>query len=311
MSPAHPVAAIVPCHNEEATVAGVVADLQAAVPGIVVYVYDNCSTDATAAKAHAAGAVVRTETHKGKGNVIRRAFADVDAEAYVVIDGDGTYDASAAAGMVTTLQDGPYDQVLGVRRQTLPSAYRPGHATGNRVFNALVGWVFGEPVTDMLSGYRVLSRRFVKSFPTLSKEFEIETELTVHAINTRVPQIEVPVYFRDRPDGSESKLRTYHDGIRILGLILRLTRYERPLPFHGVLAGLLLVVALALGVPIFVEFVQTGLVPRFPTAILASSIVVIAVLLLVIGLILEALRRVRDESARMAYLRFPAPGPRP
>ncbi len=309
MSPAHPVAAIVPCHNEEATVAQVVADLQAAVPGIVVYVYDNCSTDATAAKAHSAGAVVRTEMHKGKGNVIRRAFADVDAEAYVVIDGDGTYDASAAAHMVATLLDGPYDQVLGVRRQTLPSAYRPGHATGNRVFNALVGWVFREPVTDMLSGYRVLSRRFVKSFPTLSKEFEIETELTVHAINTRVPQIEVPVDFRDRPDGSESKLRTYHDGIRILGLILRLTRYERPLPFHGVLAGVLLVIALALGVPIFVEFVQTGLVPRFPTAILASSIVVIAVLLLVIGLILEALRRVRDESARMAYLRFPAPGP--
>ena len=301
------VAAIVPCYNEEAAVAKVVTDLQQAVPGAVIYVYDNASTDNTAAVAREAGAVVRREERPGKGNVIRRALADVDADIYLMIDGDDTYDADAAPQMVKTLLEGPYDHITGVRRPQDPSAYRSGHEMGNRFFNRVVSVIFGHPVNDMLSGYRVFSRRFVKSFPAVSRAFEIETELTVHAINNRVPQAEVPVGFRDRAEGSESKLRTYHDGLRILRMIARLLHHERPLAFYGVLSALVFVVGVALGLPVVVEYAETGLVPRFPTAILAASVMLLSVLMLIIGILLDGLRKVRQENTRIAYMALPAP----
>ena len=305
------IAAIVPCHNEAAAVGKVVADLQAAVPGITVYVYDNRSTDGTDVVARQAGAVVRYEERKGKGNVVRRAFSDIDADVYLLIDGDDTYDAFAAPHMIELLLDGPYDHVLGVRTQPdeAASAYRPGHEAGNKAFNRLVSLLFGLPVTDMLSGYRIFSRRFVKSFPAVSKEFEIETELTVHSMNLRVPQREVEVGFRDRPEGSESKLNTVRDGVKILTLIGHLIRHERPLAFHGVLGAVLAVVAVVLTVPLLVEYGETGLVPRFPTAFLAASLMVVAFLTWFCGLILDGITRSRREASRLVYLGFAAPLP--
>jgi glycosyltransferase involved in cell wall biosynthesis len=305
------IAAIVPCYNEELAIAAVVRDLRAAVPGMVIYVYDNRSTDNTAAVAAAAGAIVRKEEVKGKGNVVRRAFADIEADVYLLIDGDDTYDASAAPGMINTLLNGPYDHILGVRKQTTDSAYRPGHSTGNKLFNMLVTKVFGTPVSDMLSGYRIFSRRFVKSFPAVSREFEIETELTVHSMSLRVPQTEVAVDFKDRPEGSESKLNTYRDGFKILSLIFQLIRHERPLAFHSILAAIVLLVAIILGIPLVIEFSATGLVPRFPTAFLASSLVIIAVLILVVGFVLDGITRSRRESARLVYLGYHATGAGP
>ncbi|MFI7003924.1 glycosyltransferase [Nocardia sp. NPDC050175] len=301
------IAAVVPCHNEEASVAKVVADLQAAVPGIVVYVYDNLSTDQTAERARAAGAIVRHEYTKGKGNVVRRAFADIEADVYLMIDGDDTYEASAAPLMIKTLLDGPYDHVLGVRRQDESgSAYRAGHETGNKVLNGVVGKVFGENVEDMLSGFRVFSRRFVKSFPAVSREFEIETELTVHSLHLRVPRTAVPVDFRDRPAGSESKLRTYHDGLKILALIIGLARHERPVMFYGLFGTLSWLVSIVLSIPIVVEFYNTGTVPRFPTLFLAFTLLLLGSLAWTAGLILDGIRRSRHEAARLVYLRYSA-----
>ena len=301
------IAAIVPCYNEEAAVAKVVNDLRAAVPGAVVYVYDNASSDRTAEVAAAAGAVVRRETLKGKGNVIRRALADVDADIYLMIDGDDTYDADAAPRMIKTMLEGPYDHVTGVRTPEDTGAYRSGHEMGNRFFNRVVSVIFGHPVNDMLSGYRVFSRRFVKSFPAVSRAFEIETELTVHAINNRVPQAEVPVGFRDRPQGSESKLRTYHDGFRILRMIARLLHHERPLVLYGVLSAVMALLGAGLGIPVIVEYARTGLVPRFPTAFLAASVMLLSVITLLIGILLDGLRKVRQENTRIAYMSLPAP----
>jgi len=304
------IAAIVPCHNEEVAVAKVVTDLRAAVPGIVVYVYDNLSTDSTVAEARKVGAVVRQESLKGKGNVVRRAFADIDADIYVLIDGDDTYDAAATPVMIQTLLDGPYDHVLGVRTpvEAAQGAYRPGHETGNRLLNGLVGSVFGTNVKDMLSGFRVFSRRFVKSFPAVSREFEIETELTVHSLHLRVPQTLVQVGFKDRAEGSESKLRTYRDGSKILSLIAGLARHERPVAFYGSFGTLALLVSLVLIVPIVVEFARTGLVPRFPTLILALTLVMVGTLAWTAGLILDGIRKSRHELARLTYLRYPAVG---
>ena len=304
------VAVIVPCYNEEAAIGRVVTDLRAALPEATVYVYDNSSTDRTALLAAEAGAVVRREGRKGKGNVVRRAFSDIDADVYVMIDGDDTYDAAAAGRLVDTLLSGPYDQVVGVRRQVAEAAYRPGHAWGNRALTGVVATLFGREVTDMLSGYRAFSRRFVKSFPALSPEFEIETELTVHALTLRLPQTEVEVDFRDRPAGGESKLRTYRDGWRIVRWITKVIRFERPLLFHSVLAAVVALASVVLGLPVVVEYLHTGLVPRFPTAFLASSLMVIAALLVTVGFILDAIRRGREEAARLTYLRYPAPATR-
>lgn len=296
------IAAIVPCYNEELAVEQVVRDLKAAVPEMLVYVYDNNSSDRTAEVAAAAGAIVRREELKGKGNVVRRAFADVDADIYVMIDGDDTYDAAALPGMIETLRNGPYDHILGVRQETTGTAYRPGHALGNKAFNVLVGSIFGATVNDMLSGYRVMSRRFVKSFPAASREFEIETELTVHVMSIRAPQTEVEVGFKDRPAGSESKLRTYHDGFRILSLILQLVRHERPLFFYGIVGTLLVLVGVILGIPLVIEFADSGLVPRFPTAILAVGIGLLGALAWTIGLVLDGVLKARREASRLNYL---------
>lgn len=305
------IAAIVPCYNEAVAITSVVHDLKAAVPGIDVYVYDNNSTDGTAEIARAAGAIVRHERTKGKGNVVRRAFADVEADVYLMIDGDGTYDAGAAPRLIEALLEGPYDHVLGVRREVTESAYRKGHELGNRIFNVTVSRIFGVQVQDMLSGYRAFSHRFVKSFPAVSREFETETELTIHAATLRVPQVEVPVDFTDRPEGGESKLRTYHDGFKILRLILHLMRVERPVLFHNTVALLLALVSLGLAVPVIVEFVETGLVPRLPTAVLSASIMMLAFMTFFLGLTLSALKRAKDENMRLAYLRMSPPaGPR-
>jgi glycosyltransferase involved in cell wall biosynthesis len=302
------IAVVIPCHNEEAAIGTVVKDFQATLPEARIYVYDNASTDRTVEVARAAGATIRHEPRKGKGNVIRRAFADIDADALVLIDGDDTYDATRAREMVDLLFEGPYDQVLGARQEVTSEAYRPGHAIGNRLLTGAVALLFGREVTDMLSGYRVFSRRFIKSFPALSAEFETETEMTVHALHLRLPSVEVKTDFKDRPAGSDSKLRTYRDGWRILRLIGSLARRERPALFHGVLASVLGVVALILGIPVIAEYVRTGLVERFPTAILASAIAIIAAIVLMVGYVLEATAHQRQEAARLAYLRYPAPG---
>ena len=301
------IAAIVPCYNEERAVGSVVVSLRAAVPGIRVYVYDNNSSDGTRDVARAAGAIVRSERLKGKGNVVRRAFADVDADIYVLIDGDDTYAAADLPEMIRTLRSGPHDHVLGVRQQTTATAYRAGHELGNHGFNWLVSSIFRSTVTDMLSGYRVLSRRFVKSFPALSREFEIETELTIHAMSLRVPRAEVPVGFKDRPEGSESKLRTYHDGFRILSLIFGLIRHERPLTFYGILGALFAAIGIGLGIPVFAEYVQTGLVPRLPTAVLAVGVILLAFMSWMMGFILDGVLRARREISRLAYLSLEPP----
>ena len=302
------VAVIIPCYNEEATIGRVVSDLKQTLPQATIYVYDNNSTDNTASEAKAAGAVVRFEGRKGKGNVVRRAFADVDADAYVMIDGDDTYEAAAASKMVAKLFSEGLDHVLGCRMDNPEStAYRPGHAQGNRLFNRLVSGLFGMPVTDMLSGYRVFSRRFVKSFPALSKEFEIETELTVHTMRLGVPQAEYQVGFKDRPEGSDSKLRTFRDGFKILGTIARLLAHERPFATFGIISLIAAIFSLLIGAPVVWDYIQTGLVPRLPSAVLASGLAVISALSLTVGMTLSGVLRARQEIARLAYLQYEAP----
>ncbi|MET9271434.1 glycosyltransferase [Kribbella sp. NPDC003557] len=305
------VAVIVPCYNEAAAVRKVVTEVRDSLPTAHIYVYDNNSTDDTAAIAVAAGATVRHVARRGKGNVIRRAFADIEAEVYLLIDGDDTYEAARAAELVDVLLAGPYDHVVGVRRHADAAAYRPGHTLGNRMLTGAVGALFGRDITDMLSGYRAFSRRYVKSFPALAQEFEIETELTIHTLHLRVPVAEVEVGYKERPPGGESKLRTYRDGLRILRWILQLARLERPALFHGILAAILGTAALVLGAPVVLDFLRTGLVPRFPTAILASSVGLAAILVLVLGYLLDAVCRSRQEAARLSYLRHPAPSQAP
>ena len=300
------IAAIVPCHNEAGAVEKVVRDLKRHVPGIAVYVYDNCSTDETADVAREAGAIVRHEHLKGKGNVVRRAFADIDADVYLMIDGDDTYDVSAAPDMIRTLVEGHYDHVLGMRQQLVENAYRPGHEWGNRLLNSVVGSVFGTNVGDMLSGYRVFSRRFVKSFPAVSREFEIETELTVHTLSLRVPTVSLPVGFGERAAGTASKLRTYRDGTKILGLITSLARHERPLAFYGVIAALCMTLALALSLPVLATYLDTGLVPRLPTLVTAIGLAGLSFLATTAGLILDGMRKTRHELSRLSYLQHRA-----
>ncbi len=300
------LAVLIPCRNERVAIGGVVAGFRAALPDAAIYVYDNHSTDGTADAARAAGAIVRFEALAGKGNVVRRMFADIEAEIYLLVDGDGTYDPATAPAMVAALADGPLDMVTGSRVAAQPDAWRSGHHFGNVLLTSLVSRIFGARVSDVLSGYRVFSRRFVKSFPALASGFETETEFTVHALELAMPVGELPTQYRERPAGSNSKLRTYIDGWRILGTILRLVKDQRPLQFFSVASALLLGIGLGLGLPVVVEYLHTHLVPRLPTAVLATGFIGLACLSSACGLILDSVARGRKEIKRLAYLAIPA-----
>jgi glycosyltransferase involved in cell wall biosynthesis len=302
----HPeIAVIIPCRNESVCIAKVVRDFRNAIPAAEVHVCDNDSDDDTAARAAAAGATVHGEPRRGKGNAIRRVFADIEADIYLLVDGDDTYDAASAARIIAKLERENLDMVVGVRQATADAAYRVGHRFGNAALTGLVGLFFGSRITDMLSGYRVFSRRFVKSFPALSTGFEVETELTVHALELKMPTGEVPTPYRERPPASVSKLNTYRDGWLILRMILLLVKEVRPLAFFSTLAGVLAAAAVLLAWPIFVVYAETGLVPRFPTAILSTGLMLLAFLSLACGAILDSVARGRREIKRLRYLAVP------
>jgi len=303
------IAVLLPCYTEEAAIGLVVRDFRAALPQARIYVYDNASSDRTGEVAAEAGAQVVREPLHGKGNVVRRMFADVDADIYVLADGDATYEAAAAPGLIETLCREQLDMVNAARFSTNEAAYRRGHAFGNTLFTKLVSLLFGERFNDILSGYRVFSRRFVKSFPAVAQGFEIETELTVHALELRMPVSEVTTAYRERPEGSESKLSTFRDGFRILRTIVRLTKDERPLAFFSAIGALLAVGSVILAFPLFVTYFDTGLVPRLPTAVLVCGLMILAFLSLACGLILDSVAHGRREMKRLHYLRLPAAPP--
>ncbi len=303
------IAVLIPCYDEEVAIGQVVRDFAAALPGAAIYVYDNNSADRSRDVAAAAGAIVRRETLQGKGHVVRRMFADIEADAYVLVDGDGTYDAAAAPEMVRLLLEDQLDMVNGQRIEVdgegPVGAYRRGHRTGNLVLTGLVRAVFGDRIKDMLSGYRVFSQRFVKTFPALAEGFETETEFTIHALDMLMPLAEVPTRYLRRPAGSVSKLRTYSDGLRILNTIIKLVKEERPLQFFSIAGLVLLIFGLLISLPVLVTYFQTGLVPRLPTAVLSMGFVVVAMLSFTCGLILDSVARGRRETKRLAYLTVP------
>jgi glycosyltransferase involved in cell wall biosynthesis len=304
----HRIAVLVPCYNEETSIPKVIAEFRAALPQATIYVYDNNSKDRTAEVAREAGAVVRRESHQGKGHVVRRMFTDVEADIYVLVDGDATYDAPSVRGMIGRLLDDRLDMVVGARVDREHNAYRLGHRTGNRLMTRFVALVFGRAFTDILSGYRVFSRRYVKSFPVLSGGFEIETELTVHALELGLPVAEVETPYYSRLAGSASKLHTWRDGFRILWTIIRLYRSERPFQFFSSIAAVLAVVAIILAIPVVVTFLRQGIVPRLPTAILSTGLMLAAALAFMSGLILDTVTRGRRELKLLAYLSHRAPG---
>jgi len=299
------VAVLVPCFNEEAAVASVVAGFRKALPAADIYVYDNNSKDRTAAVARAAGAEVRNERRQGKGHVVRRMFADIEADVYVLVDGDATYDAPSAPRMIEKLVNEHLDMVVGLRVDQQVEAWRPGHRFGNRMLTGFLSSVFGHAFKDILSGYRVFSRRFVKSFPVLSDGFEIETELTVHALELSMPVAEVETPYYARPEGSVSKLNTYRDGFRILGTILKLYRSEKPLRFFSVIGVFLALVSIGLAIPIVITYLERGIVPRLPTAVLSTGLMIVAVLSVSSGLVLDTVTRGRREMKHLAYLSQP------
>ncbi|MGV1867945.1 MULTISPECIES: glycosyltransferase [unclassified Rhizobium] len=296
------IAVLLPCYNEAVTIAKVVADFQMSLPGAAVYVYDNNSSDGTGAIARAAGAVVRVEKRQGKGNVIRRMFADIDADIYVLADGDGTYSALFAPMLIDALISDELDFVNGSRVSTLSGAYRPGHQFGNRLLSGIVRWIFGPQFSDMLSGYKVLSRRFVKSFPAMSSGFETETELAVHALELRMPCAELPTPYSERPEGSVSKLNTVRDGARIILMIVKLIKEERPLMFFGLFGLVFFTIATVLMLPVLMTYLETGLVPRLPTAVLSLGMVLLGFLSIFTALILDMTTRARREIKRLIYL---------
>ncbi len=302
------VAVLLPCYNEEAAIGATVAGFRVALPGATIYVYDNNSRDRTVEVARAAGAIVRTERVQGKGAVVRRMFADVDADVYLMADGDATYDAASAPRLVQRLLAEQLDMVVGARVSQASAAYRRGHVWGNRLLTGMLARLFGRSFTDILSGYRAFSRRFVKSYPALSTGFEIETDISVHALELRMPVGEIETPYFERPEGSVSKLSTYRDGWRITRTILTLYRIERPLLFFGAFAAAFALLAVVLALPLLLTWLDTGLVPRFPTAILAMGLVILAFLNLFAGLILDTVVRGRREVRRLAYLALPAPG---
>jgi len=303
------VAVLVPCRNEELTIAQVVLDFKSVLPDAQIYVYDNRSTDKTVEQAKQFGAIVRYEHKPGKGNVVRRMFADINADIYLLVDGDNTYEVNAAPRLIERLVMDNLDMVVGTRHTPTENraAYRLGHRSGNLFLTGVVKLLFGARLNDMLSGYRVFSRRFVKSFPALSSGFEIETELTVHTLELKLPFAEEPTVYGSRPPGSESKLKTYTDGWRVLGTAILLFKESRPALFFGIIFIILLILSLSLMIPILLTYLDTGLVPRFPTAILSASIMLLASLSLVCGFILDSVSRGRREVKRMAYLNIPLP----
>jgi len=302
------IAVLIPCYNEELTIAKTVLGFRAALPTATIYVYENDSTDQTSARALEAGAVVRSEKLRGKGNVVRRMFADIEADVYLMADGDATYDPSPARAMIDLVLQGNLDMVVGKRVHTDATAYRHGHVAGNRLLTALLRNLFGQSFTDILSGYRAFSRRFVKSFPALSTGFEIETELSVHALTLNMPIAEIEANYVARENGSSSKLDTYRDGWRILFFMLVLFKNERPVTFFGLAGAALSLSSVLLSIPIFVTYFETGLVPRFPTAILSASMMLLAFLSLVCGLVLDTVTRGRRELKRLSYLQIAGPG---
>lgn len=302
------VAILIPCYNEEATIKQVVLDFKQALPQADIYVYDNNSDDRTSEIAAKAGAKVCQEKLQGKGNVVRRMFADVEADIYIMVDGDDTYDASSAPQLVAELREHQYDMINARRITSIKNAYRVGHRFGNKLLTGLVSFIFGNRFNDMLSGYRVFSRRFVKSFPALATGFEIETELTVHALQLQMPVSEIDTHYKDRPEGSESKLSTIGDGVRILKTIFMLIKQERPLAFFFFFGFLFAIISIGLMIPIFLTFMETGLVPRFPTAILSMGIMLLAFLSFSAGLILDTVTHGRRELKRLHYLQIPAVG---
>jgi glycosyltransferase involved in cell wall biosynthesis len=300
------IAVLLPCYNEEAAIAQTVAAFRAALPTAAIYVYDNNSRDRTREVAAAAGAIVRTEKMQGKGHVVRRMFADVEADIYVMADGDSTYDASAAPALVAKLIDEQLDMVVGARESEVESeSYRPGHVLGNKLFTGILASLFGRTFTDIFSGYRIFSRRFAKSFPALARGFETETEISVHALELAMPVGEVVTAYGARPEGSQSKLSTWRDGWRILKTIMHLFRIERPVLFYGGFGLFLAGIAVAITVPLVITYVQTGLVPRFPTAILATGLMIVAFMSFMCGLILDTVVRGRREVRRLHYLALP------
>jgi Glycosyl transferase family 2 len=303
----HRIAVLIPCYNEAAAIARVIAEFQSVLPEATTYVYDNNSTDGTIAIARAAGAVVRREAHQGKGHVVRRMFADVDADIYLLVDGDSTYDAASARVMIGRLIEDRLDMVVGSRVDSAGTAYRTGHPAGNRILTAFVALVFGRAFTDMLSGYRVFTRRFVKSFPVLSGGFEIETELTIHALELGLPVAELATPYRARPQGSASKLNTWRDGLRIVWTIARLYKSERPLHFFATIASVLAATAIVLALPIFATYLREGIVPRLPTAVLSTGMMLLAFLSLTCGFVLSTVTRGRREMKVLAYLRQVGP----
>ena len=307
IGPAQPrIAVLVPCFNEEAAVATVIADFRKSLPAAEIYVYDNNSSDRTIAVAREGGAHVRSERRQGKGHVVRRMFADIDADIYVLVDGDATYDAASAPRMIETLLVDHLDMVVGFRVDQVKAAYRAGHRTGNRLLTRFLTLVFGQAFKDILSGYRVFSRRFVKSFPVLSDGFEIETELTVHALELALPVAEIETPYYARPEGSFSKLNTWRDGFRILGTILKLYRSEKPLRFFSGIGFFLSLVSIGLAIPVIVTFLEAGIVPRLPTAVLSMGLMILAVLAVSSGLVLDTVTRGRREMKLLAYLAQPA-----
>ena len=300
------VAVLVPCFNEEAAVATVVADFRKALPAAEIFVYDNNSTDRTVEVARTAGAEVRSERRQGKGHVVRRMFADIDADIYVLVDGDATYDAPSAPRMIEALVNDHLDMVVGFRVDQSAAAYRPGHRTGNWMLTSFLSAVFGRAFKDILSGYRVFSRRFVKSFPVLSDGFEIETELSVHALELALPVAEIETPYYARPEGSVSKLNTWRDGFRILGTILKLYRSEKPLKFFTAIGIILALLSIGLAIPVIVTYLEQGLVPRLPTAVLSMGLMIVAILSISAGLVLDTVTRGRREMKLLAYLSQPA-----
>lgn len=303
------IAVLIPCHNEEITIGEVVSEFRNALPTCRVYVYDNNSTDKTIDRARAAGAIVRKEQLQGKGNVVRRMFSDIEADVYLMADGDGTYDPTIAPALVSKILDDALDMVVGVRlRNKSDDAFRRGHKVGNKTLTKFVGWLFGHRFTDILSGYRAFSKRFVKSFPALASGFEIETELTIHALELKMPVGEVNATYATRPEGSLSKLNTWRDGIRIFATIVFLFKEVRPARFFGAIFIILALVSLFLAYPLLLTYLKSGLVPRLPTAILSTGIMVLAFISVACGIILDTVSRGRRETKRMNYLSMPGPG---